>query len=227
MHSGNEWLEPTGSQLEMDHGQRWIAAREGLRPQGDCGQRWITRWITVRYRLRADMDRDRIWMDDRRWMTGDGSREIHQGRRMTINLLSYMKLRNYNRPRICRHTVFQRHGSTEYDAKQYSEHYSEHYSEIPDHAPTCPSSNAEYDAESDLELQQQCRYRTSRTRLIFVGATIFTEGHVSAGFATTLNANNYSTGNTATKHRETHSPIETASNCEKCTKESDRKRTYR
>jgi hypothetical protein len=70
---------------------------------------------------------------------------------MTINLLSYMKLQSYNRAQICRHTVFQRHGSTEYDANHYSEHYSEHHSEIRNHAPTCPSSNAEYDPESDLE----------------------------------------------------------------------------
>ena len=28
---GNEWPEPTGSQLKMDHGQGWIAARYGSR----------------------------------------------------------------------------------------------------------------------------------------------------------------------------------------------------
>ena len=70
---------------------------------------------------------------------------------MTINLLYYMKLRSYNRARICRHTVFQRHGFTESDAKHYSEHYSEHHSEIPNYAATCPSSNAEYDPVSDPE----------------------------------------------------------------------------
>jgi len=101
-------------------------------------------WITVRDRSRPDMDRDRIWMDDRRWMAGDGSREMDQGRRMTINLLSYIKLRSYNRALICRHTVFQRHGSTEYD----TERYSEHYSEIPNYAATCPSSHTKYDSES-------------------------------------------------------------------------------
>jgi len=86
-----------------------------------------------------------------RLMTGDGSREMDQGRRMIIILLSYMKLRSYNRARICRHTVFKRHGSTKYDAKHYSNHYSEHYSKIPNHVPTCPCSNAEYDPESDPE----------------------------------------------------------------------------
>jgi hypothetical protein len=96
-------------------------------------------------------------------MTGDGSREMDQGKRMTINLHSYMKLRSYNRALICRHTVFQLHGSTEYDAKHHSKHYSEHYSEIPNHASTCPSSNAEYDPESDPELLLQCRYLTSRS----------------------------------------------------------------
>jgi hypothetical protein len=85
------------------------------------------------------MDRDQLWMDDRRCTTGDGSQEMDHGRRMTINLLPYTKIR--------RHTVFRRHGSTEYDA----EHYSEHYSEIPNHAPTCLNFNAEYDPESDHE----------------------------------------------------------------------------
>jgi len=62
----------------------------------------------------------------------------------------------------------------------------------------------------------QCRYRTSLTRLIFGGATIFKEGDDSAGFATTLNANNYRTGSAGTKHHETHSPIEKAGSG-KCT----------
>ena len=131
---------------------------------------------------------------------------------MTINLLSYMKLRSYNQARICRHTVFQRHSSTEYNAKHYSQHYSEHYSEIPDQAPTCPSSNAEYNPESDPEIQRHCRYRKSRRRLIFGGATMNYEGDDSAGFVTTLNTKNYCTGNAGTKHREMHSPIEKAGN---------------
>jgi hypothetical protein len=70
-------------------------------------------------------------VDDRRWMTGDGSQETDHGRRMTINLLSYMKLRSCNRAQNCRHTMYRRHGSSEYDAKHYSEHYSEHYSKMP------------------------------------------------------------------------------------------------
>jgi hypothetical protein len=36
---------------QLDHSRTEIAARDGLRP---------------------DMDRDRIWVDDQRWMTGDG-----------------------------------------------------------------------------------------------------------------------------------------------------------
>jgi len=32
---------------------------------------------------------DRIWMDDRRWMTGYGSQEMDHGRRMAINLLPF------------------------------------------------------------------------------------------------------------------------------------------
>jgi hypothetical protein len=69
-------------------------------------------------------------MDDRRGITGDGSQEMDHARRMTINLLSYMKLRSYNRAQICRHTMYGQHGSTEYD----TEHYSEHYSKIPNYA---------------------------------------------------------------------------------------------
>jgi len=211
-HGGNEWLEQTGSQPAMDRGRRWIAAGDGLRPEMDSGRKWIAagnglrpemlnmRWILSGGGSRPDMDRDRIWMDDRRWMTGYGSQEMDHGRRMTINLLSNMQLRSCNRAQICRETVFQRHGSTEYDAKHYSEHHSEHYSEIPNHARTCPSSNAEYDPESDPELQQQCQYRTSLTRLILGGATIFKVRDESAGFATTLTTNNYHTGSAGTKH---------------------------
>ena len=174
------------------------------------------------------------WMtevDDRRRITGDGSQEMDHGGRMTINLLPFyediavmrsytlleisyydFKLRSYNRAQICRYTMYRRHGSTEYD----TEHYSEHYSEIPNHAPVCPNSNAEYDPESDPESQLQCRYRTSRTRLISGGATIFKEGDDSTGIATILTANNYRTGSAGTKHCETHLPIEKASSG-KCT----------
>jgi hypothetical protein len=71
-HGGNEWVERTGSQpemdrgrgwiaagdglwLEMDRGRRWIAAGEGLRPEKDCGRRWVTRDGS-----RPEMDRGRI-----------------------------------------------------------------------------------------------------------------------------------------------------------------------
>jgi hypothetical protein len=64
-------------------------------------------------------------------------------------------------------------------------------------------------------------------RLVLGGATIFKEGDDSAGIATTLTTNNYRTGSAGKKHRETHSPIEKASNGEKCTQRSDGKRTYR
>jgi len=65
--------------------------------------------------------------------------------------------------------------------------------------------------------QQQCRYRTSwsRMRFVFSGATILTEGDDSAGITTTPTTNNYRTGSAGTKH-ETHSPIEKASSG-KCT----------
>ena len=48
--------------------------------------------------------------------------------------------------------------------------------------------------------QVQCKYRTSRTRFVFAGATIFKEGDDSAGIATTPTANNYHTGSAGTKH---------------------------
>jgi len=93
------------------------------------------RWIPSGDGSWPEMDRDWIWMADRRrWMTGDGSQETDHGRRMTINLLSYMKLRSCNRAQNCRHTMYRRHGSTEYD--------TEHYSEMPNYAATCPSYNA-------------------------------------------------------------------------------------
>jgi len=86
---------------------------------------------------------------------------------MTINLLPFyehievmrsykileityydFKLRSYNRALIRRYTMYcRRSRSSEYDTN----HYSEHYSEIPNHAPTCPSFNAEYNPESDPE----------------------------------------------------------------------------
>jgi len=70
---------------------RWIAARDGLRPEMDCGRRWLTRDGS-----RPEMDRGLIWIatghgwmtevDDRRWMTRDGSQEMDHGRQMTIGL---------------------------------------------------------------------------------------------------------------------------------------------
>jgi len=68
----------------MDRGERWIAARDGLRPEMDRGQRGIG----AREGSWPEMDRDWIWMDDRRWMTGDGSQELDHGRQMTIGLFS-------------------------------------------------------------------------------------------------------------------------------------------
>jgi hypothetical protein len=96
-------------------------------------------------------------------MTGDGFQEMEHGRRMTINLLpvceniavmrSYtiveityfdFKLRSYTGTQICRHMMYRRHSSPEYE----TDHDSEHYSEIPNYGPTCPSRNAEYDPDS-------------------------------------------------------------------------------
>jgi hypothetical protein len=78
----------------------------------------------------------------RRWMTGDGSEETDHGRRMTINLICYMMLQSCNRTKNCRHTVFRRHGSTEYD--------TEYYLAIPNYGATWLSFIPEYDLGSDF-----------------------------------------------------------------------------
>jgi len=70
----------TNGWRQLDHSWRWIVTGNGSPPERDCGRRWMTTWITVRDRLRPDMDRDRIWMDDRRWNTGGGWQEMDQGR---------------------------------------------------------------------------------------------------------------------------------------------------
>jgi hypothetical protein len=132
-------------------------------------------------------------VDDRRWISGDGSWETGDNQSPSYMKMMRLcgvipfsrsrldfKLRSFNGTQIYMYTMYRRHGSTKYD----TEHYSEHYSEIPNHAPTCPSSNAEYNPESDPELQQQCRYRPSRTRLIFGGATICKEGDDCTGIKT-------------------------------------------
>jgi len=179
---------------------------------------FANRWIVARNRSRLDLNG---WpeVDDRRWMKGDGSQETDHGRRMTINLHSYMKLQSCNWAQNCRHTVFRRHGSTGCG--------TEHYSQMPNYVTICPSFNAEYYPESDPKSQLQCRYRTTCTGSIFGEAMILEEGDDSARFATTLNTNNHRTGSAGTKHRETHSAIKKASNGEKCTQRSDGKQTYR
>jgi len=45
---------------QLDHSRRWIAAREGLRPEMDD-----KRWTPSGDGSRPDMDRDRISIDDR------------------------------------------------------------------------------------------------------------------------------------------------------------------
>jgi len=144
---GNEWLESTESQPEMDHGWNLIVARDGSWPERDSGRR--CNW---RERSCVEMDRGRIWIATQYgWTTGVGWHQMDQGRRMTIDLVVYMKLRSHNQAQICRHTVFWRHGSTKSKAENYSDHYSDNFSEIPNHAPTCPSSNGKYDPKSDPE----------------------------------------------------------------------------
>jgi hypothetical protein len=147
-------------------------------------------------------------MHDWRWMAGDGSWQMEYNRSPFLyeatKFQTRVDLQTYGvalawLPRVRRHP--------------YSEHYSRYNSEILNHAHICPSSNAEYDPESHPTGQLQCRYRTSRTRLIFGAATIFKKGDNNAGIATTPTAN-YHTGTAGTKHLETHSPIQKASNGE-------------
>jgi len=143
---------------QLDHSQRWITAREGLRPEMDA-----RRWIPARYASQPDMDRDQIWINDRRWIIGDWTKEMDHRRQMAIHPLPCYEdiavmwrytlleityfdfnLQSYNRAQIWRHTVYRRHVSTEYD----TEHYSDQYSAIPNYAATCPSSHAEYNPDS-------------------------------------------------------------------------------
>jgi hypothetical protein len=144
-------------------------------------------------------------MDDRRWISGDGSRETDNSQSPSLYedievMRSYtlLEITSISRYEI---TIGRRYADIRFTGSM---------------APR-PSSNAKYDPESDPESQLQCRYRTSRTRLIFGGATIFKEGDDSAGFATTLTAKNYRTGSAGTKYCEMHSPIEKASSG-KCTR---------
>jgi len=151
-------------------------------------------------------------VDDRRWISGDGSRETNDNQSPVLyeatKLQSSAELQTYGVPAAWPHRV--RYRTLFRDA---------------DYAAPCPSFNAEYDPMSNPESQLQCRYCTSCMRLVFGGATIFKEGDDSAGFATTPTAN-YRTGSAGTKHCETHSPIEKASSG-MCSQRSDRKRTYR
>jgi len=70
-------------------GTNWITAGDGSRPEMDCGRDGSRpetddkRWTQSGDGSQQDMDRDRIWMDDRRWMTGDGSQEMDLRRWIT------------------------------------------------------------------------------------------------------------------------------------------------
>jgi hypothetical protein len=57
MHSGNVWLEPTGSRSEMDCCKIWIATGSGWRTGDGSAE-----------------------VDNRRWMTGEKSRKMDQAR---------------------------------------------------------------------------------------------------------------------------------------------------
>jgi hypothetical protein len=159
-------------------------------------------------------------MDESRSMTGDGSREMDDNQAVSrlwrywgyVKLYHFwehdsgFKLQIFNGTQTYMNRIFRWHGSTEYD--------TEHYSEMPKYAATGHGFNAKYNAKSDPESHLQCGYCPSHTWSIFGCATIFQERDHSAEFATMLNSNNCHTGSAGTKHRETHSPIGKASNCE-------------
>jgi len=55
---------------------RWIAARDGSRPEDDCGLRWMTRDGS-----HPEMDHGMVWIATRYgWMTGDGGPEADDRR---------------------------------------------------------------------------------------------------------------------------------------------------
>ena len=209
----------------MDRGQRWIAARGRLRPEMDD-----KRWITSGDGSWDGMDCDQIWMDDRRWRTGGGWQEMNHGRRITMNLLPFREdievIRSFTLLEIptlrSNYATMQLLWNTDmeaYDVLAAWLHRVWYRALFRDarimqlHARvSMPNTIPNQIPESQL----QSRYCSSRTRLIFGGATIFKEGDDSAGIATTPTASNYRTGCAGTKHRETHSPIEKASSA-KCT----------
>jgi hypothetical protein len=104
--SGTNWITArNGSRPEMHCGRRCIAAGDALRPEMDRGRRWIAAGNGLRPDMVTrdgscpEVDCGLIWIvtgyglltevDDRRWMTGDGSQQMKHGRRMTINLLPF------------------------------------------------------------------------------------------------------------------------------------------
>ena len=98
---------------------RWIAARAGLRPEMDCGRRWITRdgsrpvmdrgrkWIATGYGWMTGGGRPEV--DDRRCISGDGSRETNDNqspfRYEATKLQSSADLQTYDVPAAWLHRV--------------------------------------------------------------------------------------------------------------------------
>jgi len=200
------------------------------------------RWTPSGDGSRPDMDRDRIWMDDlggwqemddRRWISGDGSLETDDNRSLSyVKILRLCEVIRFSRSRLWfQATKLQSSADIQtYDVPAAWLHrvrYRALFRALFRDTELC-SYTPEFPCRIRSRVTQlQCRYRTSwsRTILVFGGATIFNEGDDSAGTTTTPTANNYRTGSAGTKHRETHSPIEKASSG-MCTQGSDGKRTY-
>jgi hypothetical protein len=63
-------------------GTSWITAGDGSRPEMDD-----KRWIPSGEGSGPDMNSDRIRMDDRRWISGDGSRETEGNQSPTLSMI--------------------------------------------------------------------------------------------------------------------------------------------
>jgi len=107
---------------QIDHGERWIT-RDGSRPK----------YIAAGYGPRPDLG---------------GWQEMDHGRRMTINLLLYMKIFS-----LCKVIPFSRSltSTSSYEVTIKRRYADIRFTDSIGPLTECPSSNAKYDPESDPE----------------------------------------------------------------------------
>jgi len=210
----------TGDQ--MDCGQRWIMAADGLWPEiGD------QTWIPSRFGSIPDMHCDWIWntggwlqeLDLLGSILGDewqsisfliqrcwGFDKIYNSRDHNVHFdvrCFYMESRD-----ACTQCT----GSMAPSSTIRSTTQCRILSCSPRYwiMPKCSSCYLEHDPESDPKSQPIWWYSTSLMWLIFGGEMIIKERDDSAGITTTPTVN-YLTGNAGMKYHETHSPIENTS----------------